>query len=359
MAVCALTCATWQSASALTLVIDYTHDAAAQNFFGTFPLAKAALEKAALDLGSVITSQPAALTNDFFGVASGSVDLALDLDLKYTNPSTGFQQTIGQPVIPAGTVVIHVGSQALTGPTHALSSVATVKVAVIALGSDPGDLQAATTAAAADAEAEWIRSPGPIFNLLSGPVTIGGTQVNFTIEIGATHGQSWFDTDTNDDGDPDTPAQLQSFWHFDPNTAPAAGKFDFYTIALHELAHSIGIGTSYSFNQNVGGSVAVTTWLGAEAQSLNGGSQFGLLDPDQQHILEGYQSPRLSDGLLQDALLDPTFGPGVRKELTQMDLAFLRDIGWTTIPVPVPEPSSLALLGLLLGLRRKRRSAPD
>ena len=39
----------------------------------------------------------------------------------------------------------------------------------------------------------------------------------------------------------------------------------------------------------------------------------------------------------------------------QMDLAFLRDMGWETVPIAVPEPGSLALCGLLLALRRRRR----
>jgi hypothetical protein len=337
------------------LSIDYTHDAAAENFFGTYPLAKAALEKAVTDLEAVITSQPVALTNDFFEASSGDVSLALDLDLKYTNPSNGFEHTIGIPFIEHGTVVIHVGSQPLTGTTQAFSSLGTAKVTVIALGDDPGALQDAMNTAAASAEAEWIRSPGPIFNMLSGPVDIGGNPVNFTIQLGATHSQLWFDTDTNNDGDPDTATQLQNYWHFDPNTAPPPGKYDFYSIALHELVHSLGFGTARSFMLNVGGTPSLTTWLGPEAQALNGGSMFGLVAGDLQHLVEGFQSARLSDGLLQDVVMDGTIGPGVRKELTQMDLAFLRDMGWETVPIAVPEPGSLALCGLLLALRRRRR----
>ena len=55
-------------------------------------------------------------------------------------------------------------------------------------------------------------------------------------------------------------------------------------------------------------------------------------------------SARLSDGVMQEVVMDPNITTGTRKELTELDLAFLRDIGWETITIP--EPSSTLLLGL-------------
>jgi hypothetical protein len=51
-------------------------------------------------------------------------------------------------------------------------------------------------------------------------------------------------------------------------------------------------------------------------------------------------STRISDGAAQEAVMDPTLTQGTRKSLTALDLAFLRDIGYTTItPTPVFNPA--------------------
>jgi hypothetical protein len=60
----------------------------------------------------------------------------------------------------------------------------------------------------------------------------------------------------------------------------------------------------------------------------------------------------------QEVALDPTVATGMRKFLTALDLAFLRDIGYTTIvPAPaVPEPCgmTLVLLGGMVLLTARR-----
>src|SRR5262245_21616529 len=45
-----------QTASAITIVLDYSHDTATDNFFNTHATAKAALEKARDDIQAAITS---------------------------------------------------------------------------------------------------------------------------------------------------------------------------------------------------------------------------------------------------------------------------------------------------------------
>jgi hypothetical protein len=96
-----------------------------------------------------------------------------------------------------------------------------------------------------------------------------------------------------------------------------------------------------------------TTWLGGNAQALNGGSGLNLISSDGAHIAEGIMSPRVKDGVLQEAAMDPSILTGTRKYLTQMDLAFLRDLNYVT----VPEPSVFALSGatLLCAAARRRR----
>ena len=52
------------------------------------------------------------------------------------------------------------------------------------------------------------------------------------------------------------------------------------------------------------------------------------------HVADGFMSLRLSDGLAQESVMDPSITVGTRKSLTEVDLAFLRDLGYTTIPEP-------------------------
>ena len=81
-----------------------------------------------------------------------------------------------------------------------------------------------------------------------------------------------------------------------------------------------------------------------------------MVDREFVEVAEGIMSSRLSDGVSQEVVVDPNITVGTRKELTEMDLAFLRDIGFETIP----EPSGvfLAAMGffslIAYGWRRRR-----
>ncbi|MEJ6571259.1 MAG: PEP-CTERM sorting domain-containing protein, partial [Akkermansiaceae bacterium] len=66
---------------------------------------------------------------------------------------------------------------------------------------------------------------------------------------------------------------------------------------------------------------------------------------------------RLNDGFLQEAIISPTITLGIRKELTELDVAFLTDLGYEMAAAPVPEPSVILLLvgaAFLVLPRRKR-----
>lgn len=347
--------ATALPAAALDVTLDYSHDAEAENFFTNFPAARAAMEQAALEVSNLISGSPLEISNDYFVGASGSAEVVFDLDLRYRNPSTGVMRQVDMPFIAAGEVIVFVGSQALPENKLAYSETSTVKNTIFAnVAGTATEMQAATGIAAGDAELIWRRGgEGPVANTLSGPVTIGATTVDFLADMGPVAASIWFDTDTNNNGDADTNAQLAAYWHFDHTTPPPSNKFDFYSTALHELLHGIGLGTSQTYSLLSGTSSGQAIWLGSTAQSLNGGSAFNLADLDGQHIREGLMSPRLSDGVLQEALMDPTIQVGQRKELTQMDAAFLQDLGWT-LATPIPEPTALVWLGLALALRRRR-----
>lgn len=136
-------------------------------------------------------------------------------------------------------------------------------------------------------------------------------------------------------------------WHFGTTTTGLdAGEFDFYSVAVHELAHVLGFGTAESFNALVIGS----NFVGATAGTV-------ALDGDQAHWLSGTFST--FNGLPQEAAMDPTIVSGIRKNFTDLDFAAMQDIGWQV--TPVPEASSwvmmLAGLGLVGSLARRRSRA--
>jgi hypothetical protein len=125
-----------------------------------------------------------------------------------------------------------------------------------------------------------------------------------------------------------------------------AGKDDFYSVALHELLHALGFGVSETWDSLVSGN----NWLGAQASAF-AGSGVNLVEPG--HVASGKMSVRLSDGLPQESVMDPTLTEGTRKKLTTLDLAFLRDIGYITIPEP--GTATALLLGTLITLSTRRR----
>jgi hypothetical protein len=63
-------------------------------------------------------------------------------------------------------------------------------------------------------------------------------------------------------------------------------------------------------------------------------------------------SRRITDFAAQEAVMDPSLLLGSRKYLTELDLAFLRDLGYATIPEP--SVTALALGGLLIFSARRR-----
>lgn len=65
-------------------------------------------------------------------------------------------------------------------------------------------------------------------------------------------------------------------WHYDHTTSVDAGKFDFYSAALHELVHAIGFGNSNSWDDLVSSG----TFTGSQFNTSNGGSNVSLYSAD-------------------------------------------------------------------------------
>lgn len=179
-------------APALSFQFDYSLDGA--GFFAD-PAARAALERAAADLGSRIISTPAA-------IAPGAGD---SWQAVFHHPTTGAEVRLTNPTIPQGTVVVYAGGADL-GPGEAGEG-------------GPGGYTVTGSPSFVQAVSD---RPGA-----------GG---------GVWGGSLSFDTDTN--------------WYLGADPAGrATGQIDLYTVAVHELGHLLGFGTAPEFAALVGGGV--------------------------------------------------------------------------------------------------------
>ena len=143
-------------------------------------------------------------------------------------------------------------------------------------------------------------------------------------------------------------------WHFDtsPGTVePMGGAFDFYSVAVHELGHVLGIGTAASWQSRVQGSNFVGSAVGA------GGAGTRPLSGDLGHWAVNTQST--VGPATQEAAMTPSISINQRKYFTTLDYAGLQDIGWQVSAVP--EPATWLMWGaggaVLLGLRRRTARA--
>lgn len=138
----------------------------------------------------------------------------------------------------------------------------------------------------------------------------------------------------------------------DPN--PGSSDFDAYTFIQHELLHVLGFGTLNGWFDHLDG----TNFTGEHTVETYGG--WAPLSGDNAHW-QGSVVSTAEDGSIQAALMTPFLFNDTRKELTAIDIAGLRDIGWNaSFPSHIPEPSAFALFAgvsaFALTTTRRRRS---
>jgi hypothetical protein len=136
-------------------------------------------------------------------------------------------------------------------------------------------------------------------------------------------------------------------WHFDHTTNPGAGQQDFYSVALHEMAHALGFGI-------VDGGSAKTPWeelvsgsnfTGTNAVASHGGSVPLASADDTGHWLQAIATSPIYEGAgSQTPLMVPTINTGLRRLLTNLDAAALADIGWE-IDLPGGAAQALTFAG--------------
>lgn len=124
-------------------------------------------------------------------------------------------------------------------------------------------------------------------------------------------------------------------WYFGLDGDAIAGRSDFFSVALHEMTHLLGFGTSDSWQARVSGAL----FTGPAAAAEYDGDGAVPLSADRAHWASG-----TSDGGIE-AAMDPDLTTGARKELTPLDLAAMDDIGWeiplnATLATPSSTPTA-------------------
>lgn len=287
--------------------------------------AKAAINAAAADVSEAITTSLNAITTDVYTGTNASTTVTFDWSFNYTDPSTGGSATIDVATIAAETVTLFVGTRSLYGSTLGQGGPTGIGLQLGASGF-PSESPAAVNDGAVQSELALTRGGGPVIGTLDRTWNWSGYTEDYSVDYGISYGSLALDNDSNDNGSPDSAAVLDNYWHWDHTTSVASGKNDLYSVALHEILHAVGLGTSESWNDLTSG----TTWNGSEVQAITG-SGANLIDGAGSHIAEDVMSTRISDGSPQEVVMDPTITRGSRKELTTLDLAFLRDIGYETV----------------------------
>ncbi|MFA8387840.1 MAG: DUF4214 domain-containing protein [Pelagibaca sp.] len=107
---------------------------------------------------------------------------------------------------------------------------------------------------------------------------------------------------------------LGSNWSFDI-TGPVAGQNDFLSVAVHEIGHILGIGSSGAFDRWI----IDDHFAGPNALRVNNGQPIPVED-DHVHVKDGFAD--------DSVLLDPILITGTRVAISDFDKAILADIGY-------------------------------
>lgn len=279
------------SVTAITIKVDYTYDS--NNFFNT-PEKRAALEAVASFYGNLLNDNLLEINQAAFG---GGVSWEAD----FTHPGTGAVQSVPGLVVPADTLVIYAGGRSLPGST-------------VGQGG-PGGFGASGTQA-------W-------FNRIRGRGNSGTLAPPYT-DFAPWGGSVTFDTDAT--------------WNFSLTTNAAGNEF--VSIALHEIGHVLGVGTSDVWD-------ALTTtdfFIGPAATQSRGASPPALFESGhvQHPVGDTLESPlfrsfQVSHGVERPVLMLPfIIDNGSNFDVaTDLDLSLLFDIGWEVFP-----PSRLDITSL-------------
>jgi len=274
--------------------------------------ARRAVEAALADLDAVLNQNlgPISASDDTIVGSSGNTTVTITITGEVQNPSTGNEVDV--PVAVNRSVVrVYAGARQL-GSNFAGVAGPGVPSFNLQFFGFPNELDAALNSAVNQTNTIFTRGEGPLISAQSN--SLGGSpfQLNFGLGVASI---------TIDD-------EINRF-HLDHTTTPASDRVDLYSVVLHEALHAIGMGSSDQWDDLVSGN----SWTGNQVIGLLG-SGAGVLNADGAHVAVGNMTPRITDGLLQESALIPSIPTGQRIALTELDLAILRDIGFTGAVVP-------------------------
>lgn len=270
----------------LTARVDYSMDS--NGFFGTQP--KRDVFESAID--SIMNR----LGDDLAAIVPGGSNT---WNARFRNPATGVLTSVTDLSIAANEILIYAGGRNLG----------------TSLGRGE---RGGYSASGSQSFVDTVEARGEGI--------VSGSNAN---EFGPWGGAITFNTSTN--------------WHFGVTTVGLdSTESDFYSVAVHELGHLLGIGTTDSWKRLVSGG----QFTGPASVAEYDGSGNVPLAGDESHWSEG-----TTEGG-QEAAMDPTIMSGTRKPFTELDLAALSDIGWqlTSTVTTVSENHTYADNGTYSGL---------
>ncbi|MEM6328949.1 MAG: matrixin family metalloprotease [Planctomycetota bacterium] len=286
-------------ARAIDIVIDYTYDT--QGFFGSGnPDGAGAQAAATLEAAAAFYSEN--LTDTFSAISTpppfvnGPAVFTWTWSSSFFHPGTGEIETVVDAEIAQDAYVVYVGGRSLEGDTAGRGGPGAAGVGFS--GSRfPSDIPTIDAITADFEDAAERRGEAAGFASWGGSLTF--------------------------DNDGSTP------WHYGLQSPPPANQTDFFSVALHELGHVLGLGLADEWDALT----SQNTFTGANAVASFGGAPPVV----PGHFAQGVTSTRFGTTDVQEALMAPSITRGTRKEVTSLDAAALADIGWSIV-----EPVALA-----------------